>query len=157
MNIMIRDTLANSHSYHDLPEVVREALDYLRQTDFARTADGQYELDGKRLVAIVKHCRPRLPHEAVWETHRRHIDVHYMIEGLALMGHLPWREGLTVRKAYDAASDSTIFDAQGELFEASAGSVVIFTPQDVHASDLAGKGTTAEVRKVVMKCLLADG
>ena len=68
---MIRDTLANSHRYRDLPPCVSAALEYLRQTDFSQTADGQHELDGDRLVAIVKHCRTKTPDQAVWETHRR--------------------------------------------------------------------------------------
>jgi YhcH/YjgK/YiaL family protein len=151
---MIHDTLANLLSYPDLPEIVKRALDYLCRTDFAQTADGQYELDGDRLVAIVKHCRPKPPQEAVWETHRRHIDVHYVIEGTVRMGHLKWREGLTIRKPYDAGNDSTTFDVRGELFEALTGSVVVFLPDDVHASDVAGDGTTPEVRKVVLKCLV---
>jgi len=154
---MIRDTLANSHHYQNLPDGVPEALDYLRRTDFARTADGQYELDGDRLVAIVKHCRTRPPDQAVWETHRRHIDVHYMLEGVEDVGYLPWHEGLAVRRPYDAVNDGTVFDARGELFEVPAGSFVVFTPDDVHAADVCCGETTATVRKVVIKCRIAGG
>ena len=154
---MIHDTLANWRRYQDLPGSVADAIDYLRRTDFARTADGQYELDGDRLVAIVKHCHTRLPDEAVWETHRWHVDVHYMLEGVEHMGCLPWHEGLAVRKPYNAANDGTVFDARGELFAVWPGQFVICMPHDVHASDVAGDGTIAEVRKVVMKCLIAGG
>ena len=108
-------------------------------------------------MAIVRHCQTKLPEEAVWETHRRHVDVHCMLEGVEHMGCVAWHEGLIVRRPYDAASDSTFFDVRGEWFTLSPGQFVICTPQDVHASDIAGQRTISEVRKVVMKCLVADG
>jgi YhcH/YjgK/YiaL family protein len=154
---MIHDTLANSRLYQNLPQNVADAIEYLRRTDFAQTADGRYELDGDRLVAIVRHCQTKLADEAVWETHRRHIDVHCMLEGVEHMGCLAWHEGLAVRKPYDAAGDCTLFDVHGELFALSPGQFVICMPDDVHASDLAGPGPIAGVRKVVMKCRVAGG
>jgi biofilm protein TabA len=152
---MIHDTLANSQRYQHLPRGVADALDYLRRTDFGRTADGVYKLDGDRLVAIVKHCPTRLPDDALWETHRRHIDVHYILEGVSQMGCLTWHKEMPVRKPYDEAGDSTFFDCRGEMFAVSPGDFVICLTHDVHASDVALDGTIAEIRKVVMKCLVA--
>ncbi len=154
---MIHDTLANSHRHRDLPRGVSEAFAYLRRTDFAQTPDGRYELDGQRLVAIVRHCDTKPPDQAVWEAHRRHIDVHYVIEGAELVGYLPWREGLAAAKPYDEANDADFYDVAGQWLSLPAGSFIVFTPDDVHASDVAGPAATAAVRKVIMKCRTSEG
>jgi len=153
---MILDSLANSQRYPNLPARAAAALDYLRRTDFSQTPDGKYALDGDRLTADVKHCRTRTPEEAVWETHRRYIDVHYMIEGEERIGCLPFRDDLPIKKPYDPVSDGTVYDVQGESRRMAAGDFAVCLPDDVHAADLAAGTATAVVRKVVLKCLVSD-
>lgn len=154
---MILDRLENVGLYSGLSAEIAVALDYLRRTDFSEVADGRYEIDGDRVYAIVMRYTPKPVAEAAWEAHRKYLDVQYMVAGNERMGYAPLNGGLPARQAYDGDKDYILYDAQGDLFEVSAGSFAIFGPQDVHAPSLAsGLGELAgEVRKVVVKCRVA--
>jgi YhcH/YjgK/YiaL family protein len=151
---MILDRLDNASMYRSLGPRIAAALDYLRQTDFSQMADGRYELDGDRLVAMVQRYRTRPPAEAKWEAHRQYLDVQYLAAGAERIGYASLRPDLAVVQAYDEAKDVVFFDVAGSLFEVSAGSFAIFAPQDIHAPCLAAGAppTPADVLKVVIKC-----
>ena len=181
---MIFDRLDNLRHYGELPRGIAAAVDLLTRTDFHLVADGRHEIDGDRLVAIVQRYRTRPPAEAVWEAHRRHIDVQYMLEGTERMGHLLLRDDLPIKQPYDADRDAIFFDVQGSLggeegdrsifsegvnrpkngtvparpangcIEAGPGDAAVFFPHDIHAPCLSVGDSAAEVRKVVVKCLL---
>jgi len=154
---MILDRLENAAMYRALGPRIADALDYLRLTDFSKIADGRYELDGDRLVAIVQRYRTKPLAKARWEAHRRYLDVQYVVQGVERMGYAPLHDRMKVAQPYDAEKDLVFFDTPGDLFEVAAGSFAIFGPQDVHAPGLVG-GSPPRVRdvlKVVMKCRVA--
>ena len=151
---MILDRLENASMYRNLGARIAAALDYLGAMDTARLSPGRYELDGDRLFAIVQRYRTKPLVEALWEAHRRYLDVQYVAEGIERMGYVPWDARLAIRQPYDVGKDVIFFDAWGDLFEVAAGSFAIFAPQDVHAPGLAAgpSAEPADVLKVVVKC-----
>ena len=151
---MILDRLENGDMYRALSDEMALALDYLRETDFRKVADGRHELDGDRVYAIVLRYRPKPLAEARWEAHRRYIDVQYVAQGIERMGCTSLRGDLPVRQPYDAKKDLVFYDAEGELFEVRAGGFAVFAPHDVHAPGLAmdSPETASEICKVVVKC-----
>ena len=155
---MILDRLENAATYRTLGVRVAAALSYLKKTDFAAMANGRYELDGDRLVAIVQRYRTKPLVKIVWEAHRRYLDVQYVAQGNERMGYTPVVEGLKVVQPYDAEKDAVLFEAQGDLFEVPAGSFTIFFPQDAHAPGLVGGSppVVRDVLKVVVKCRVDD-
>jgi YhcH/YjgK/YiaL family protein len=154
---VILDRLENAGSYTALSTEIAMALDYLHRTDFSQVPDGRYELDGDRVYAIVMRYKPKPAAEAVWEAHRKYLDVQYMVAGVERMGYAPLNDGLPTQHAYDAEKDFILYDAKGDLFEVPAGSFAIFGPQDVHAPSLARASEEAatEVQKVCVKCRVA--
>ena len=155
---MIIDRLEHARMYRALAVEIARALDYLQQTDLRALADGRHELDGDRLFAIVQRYRPKPAAEAVWEAHRKYIDVQYIVDGAERMGYTYLRSGLVVRQPYDAQKDYAFYDATGDLLEVPAGSFVIFAPHDVHAPGLTTDPpeTSKQVCKVVVKCRVGD-
>lgn len=151
---MILDQIHHSLTYRCLGPRIAAALDYLRQTDFSQVAEGRHELDGDRLIAIVQRYQTRPHSEIIWESHRRYIDVQYIVTGTEQMGYVGLRPDLPVKQPYDEAKDVAFYDTQGSLFLFAPGNFAIFAPQDVHAPGLAAGSppTPAEVFKVVMKC-----
>jgi YhcH/YjgK/YiaL family protein len=149
---MILDHIDHAAIYHGLGPGIAAALDFLRKTDFSRMEVGRHDLDGSRLFAVVQRYHPRPLADAIWEAHRRYLDVQYVVEGAERMGYVPLTAGLTVKQPYDEHNDAAFFAAWGDLFEASAGTFAIFSPHDVHAPGLmADPGATGEVLKVVVK------
>jgi biofilm protein TabA len=155
---MILDRLEHARMYRALAVDIARALDYLQQTDLRALADGRHELDGDRLFAMVQRYRPKPAGEAVWEAHRKYIDVQYIVEGCERMGYTYLRNELAVRQAYDPQKDFAFYDATGDLMEVPAGSFVIFWPHDVHAPGLTTDPPerSPQVCKVVVKCRIGD-
>lgn len=155
---MILDRLENADMYRALSGELVLAFDYLRKTDFRAAAEGRQEIDGDRVYAIVLRYRPKPLAEAMWEAHRRYIDVQYVAEGSERMGCTNLRGDLPVRQAYDAKKDLVFYDAAGDLFQVRAGGFAVFAPHDVHAPGLAidSPETASEVCKVVVKCRVGE-
>ncbi|MGA2796642.1 MAG: YhcH/YjgK/YiaL family protein [Thermoguttaceae bacterium] len=150
---MIIDHIQNRAFYRQLGSRVGEALEYLATTDFAKMPDGKYEIDGQRIYAIVQRYRPRPLAEIVWESHRKYIDVQYVVQGAERMGYAPLGEGMSIKQDYNPERDIVFYDAQGDFFIVPERSFVVFAPQDVHAPGLAvdRPGSGGDVLKVVVK------
>ena len=155
---MILDRLEHARMYRALDADIARALDYLQQTNFQDVTDGRYELDGDRLFALVLRYRPKPLDQAMWEAHRRYIDIQYVVEGSERMGYTYLRSDLPVRQPYDPQKDIIFFDAHGDWIEVPAGSFTIFAPHDVHAPGLATDrpAAAAHVCKVVVKCQVRE-
>jgi YhcH/YjgK/YiaL family protein len=155
---MILDRLEHAKLYRPLAVDIARALDYLQATNLRELADGRHVIDGERLFAIVQRYQPKPAKEAKWESHRKYIDVQYVVEGCEWMGYAPLSDKWPVTQAYDAQKDVGFFDAQGVLMEVPAGSFAIFMPQDVHAPNLTtdSSGNVPPVCKVVVKCLIRE-
>jgi len=78
---MIVDSIQNYARYAQLPKPLVQAIEYLGSTDFTHVQNGQYELDGKRMVSIVNRYQTKLMDQAVWESHRKYIDVQFVAGG----------------------------------------------------------------------------
>lgn len=151
---MILDHLEHAAMYRSLGPRIAAAMDYLKSTDFSKMVEGRYELDGDRLIAIVQRYETRPHSQVIWESHRRYVDVQYLVAGKEQMGYAKLCPTLTVKQPYDNDADAALYDVQGSLFEVTPGQFAIFAPQDVHAPGLAAGSPPqpGEVLKVVMKC-----
>ena len=52
---MILDSLDNADVYHSLNSGFEQAFDFLRRPDLANLEDGTYEIEGKRVYALLAH------------------------------------------------------------------------------------------------------
>ena len=84
---MIVDHIKNHAKYMNLPPRIVHAIQYIGSTDFTFVESGQYELDGKKLVSMVQRYKTKLPEQAVWESHRKYIDVQFVAGGHEQFGH----------------------------------------------------------------------
>lgn len=148
---MIYDELANAVTYQHVKPGIAQALEYLRTTNFAEVPNGKYELDGTKLYAMVQRYQTRLPADAIWESHRKYIDVQFVYQGTERFGYAPLSHAPTVTAAYSEEKD-VIFYAPGSLtLPLTAGQFAIYFPQDVHAPSLAEGNVPTDVVKVVVK------
>jgi biofilm protein TabA len=151
---MIADTLANASLYRSLHPRLAAAFDYLAAFDPA-TPDGKYPVDEDRVHVLVQSYVTRPAAEKKWESHRRYLDVQYIVAGrehitVAPIGAL---EGAT---EYNEAKD--VINYGGAPGEASTlylegGQFAIFLPEDGHRPGVEAGGS-GDVRKVVVKVLL---
>jgi YhcH/YjgK/YiaL family protein len=153
---VILDRLDNAVLYRPLGERIALAFDYLRKTDFVNTPAGRYKIQGDQVIALVLRYLPKpADGEVVWESHRRYLDIQYVVEGVDWMGYAPLRDDTVVTRPYNDQEDALFYAAKGSLFRLAAGDFAIFFPNDIHAPGLAANGEIpAQACKVVMKCLI---
>jgi biofilm protein TabA len=145
---MILDRLTNADRHVAAHDGFARAWAFLRQDGVNNLPAGRHEVDGERVYAVVSEDRGRGPGSAKLESHRKYIDIQFVVSGRELIG---WRDLSRDRSGglgYDADRDIEFFAGSPETwFVVPPGSFVVLFPDDAHAP-LAGEGP---VRKIVMK------
>ncbi len=145
---MILDTLDQAARYTALHPGFAQAFAFLSDATLAQRAPGKTELDGDRLLVIMSHDPGRGRHGAKLESHRKYIDIQYVVRGTDEMGWRPLAQCRQVETPYDPQREVAFYaDAAEAWFRVPEGQFVIFWPEDAHAP-LAGQG---ELIKAVMK------
>lgn len=151
---MIADSLANAALYERVHPGLAAAFAYLAAFDPA-TPDGKHPIDGDRIVASVQRYATKPEAEKRWESHRRFLDVQYLVSGRERIGyaHVAALAGAT---PYDEAKDIVYYagaDGGAGTLLLEAGHFAIFLPDDGHQPGVAA-GESGEVRKIVVKVLV---
>ena len=145
---MIVDSLENAERYGRLHPGLAEGFAFLRRSDLAKLPNGRHELRGTQLFAIVSHDPGRGREKSLLESHRKYIDIQYIIEHPDVIGWLPTTRCTRVATPYDADKDIGFFyDRPPTWLEVPSGFFAIFFPADVHAP----LATEGPVHKVVVK------
>jgi biofilm protein TabA len=147
---MIYDTFENMGLYCKEGDKLYKAIKYAMEFDLSQP-DGDYEVDGKDMIAKVQSYETSPAEQRKFESHVDYFDVQILREGcerqdVALAAEL---EPLT---PYDSDKDVTKFAAPDTYSSIvmEPGKFAVFYPQDVHRPncDLTG---TCKVRKICMK------
>ena len=149
---MILDRLENADRYAGLHAGFAAGLAFLRRTDLGSLAAGKYEIDGRRVYAIVDPQPGRGRAAARVEAHRAYIDMQYVARGTDVIGWRPLSLCRQVTQAYNSEKDIEFFGDAAEVWTAlPAGTVAFYWPEDGHAP-LASDG---ELLKVIIKVAVA--
>jgi len=147
---MIIDSLQNAQRYARIHKGMSEAFYYLLTTNLAAIAPGKYSISGDDIFAIVQEYDTMDAANEQMESHKKYIDVQYMISGEEQVGHALLGDQ-TPSKAYDAETDFMLFGEAPSFFtRLSEGMFMIFYPTDLHMPCIK-TGNTATVKKVVIK------
>ncbi len=147
---MIFDHLHNAGIYANLHFGLKTGLSLLTDSAIMSLPDGRHLIDGERLIAMPQRYATRLASVSKWESHRRYIDIQYIVQGEELMG---WANTslLRVSEAYDPARDVAFHEGTGSMVQVPAGYFAIFYPEDAHMPCLAVNDRPSPVRKIVLK------
>jgi biofilm protein TabA len=126
-----------------------KAFEYLKNTDLESASTGKLLLDGDSVTVSITEGPTKPLEKATWESHRKMIDIQYIIRGKEKMG-LAHLSKATVTKAYDASKDVANYTANGKYYTAEPGTIYIFFPSDVHRPTIKVDGYDV-VKKIVIK------
>jgi len=135
-------------------ESIAYALSWLRSPETAHLAPGTYELRGRSLYAIVDEYMSRPRQGCLLETHRRYIDVQYVVRGSELMGYAP-AMSLTPEGPYDRDRDVQFYRGHADFLLLRQGMLAVMMPSDAHMPGVAVDGQPAPVKKIVVKAAVA--
>lgn len=148
---MILDRLENADLYTGYNPRLKAGLDFLKKHRDGKLADGEHEIDGRNVYAIVMEVALRDQKDAIWESHRKYIDIQYVVSGDERMG---WTYLDTVKDQvtmpYDATQDAALYKGTGAWIDVKPGEFVVFGPTDVHAPVIRANNCE-KVRKIVIK------
>jgi len=145
---MILDRLENSGLYEHIHPAIQRAFTFLRKGQFVEAEPGRYPLEGV-MHYMVQDYETRPVEQGFFESHRKFIDIQYMIRGherhdYAHVSDLERRDG------YDEKKDLQVYDGKGSTFILKAGSFALYFPGDAHMPCLAVT-TPEKVFKIVVK------
>ncbi|HSL85327.1 MAG TPA: YhcH/YjgK/YiaL family protein, partial [Bacteroidales bacterium] len=140
-------------SWNNNPERWNAAFRFLKENDLAELAPGRYDIDGDNLYVSVSEYLTKNEEDALYEAHRKYIDIQYVVNGVELIGIAPISTKQEVTEVYDPERDIEFFGVSRiQNHEASPGSFFIFFPEDAHRPGLK-KGENSMVRKIVVKLI----
>jgi len=148
---MIADMFGQCRRYTSLSPRFAAAFEFLEQLP-AGKPNGRYDIDGNDCFALVQTYTTRPLDKALFETHRKYIDIQWLQAGRETMFWSPLAALTQVTQPYDAEKDVIFYatPAQRTPLGLRAGEFVIFFPEDGHAGGLE-LGGQSEVRKIVIK------
>lgn len=145
---MILATIEQAYRYANCHPGLARGFEFLQTSQLELLPDGKHEIDGSRLFATVAHDEGRGHQGAFLESHRKYIDIQYVISGEEEMGWMDLAACQRIKQAYNPDTDLAFYlDGPTSWFKVAPKSFTVFFPQDAHAP-LAGRGS---VHKVVVK------
>lgn len=148
---MILDTLINAARYESLHPRFAMAFAFLRGVDGTQ-ALGRHDLDGDRCFALVQTYETKPEDKALFEAHRRYIDVQFIHSGRESILWAPIAAMREETMAYDEAKDAALWKLVPDHtpLHMSAGHFAILFPEDAHAPCVVWQ-RAEQVFKVVVK------
>jgi YhcH/YjgK/YiaL family protein len=147
---MITDNISNYELYKGRNKRLDQAIDFIKNTNFENLKPGMYKVEGDDLFLNLMEYETKKVEERFWESHKKYIDLHYILEGIECIGYEQF-ERMKVKENYNEADDYWIME--GSLHSKvclQKGDFMICFPNDVHMTAIMVE-QPQRVRKVVFK------
>ncbi|MDF3078472.1 MAG: hypothetical protein K0S09_2361 [Sphingobacteriaceae bacterium] len=149
------DNVAFQQQYTRNKGVWDKAFAFLRDTQLDTLTPGIHPIDGTNAYANVQDVATKDIDKAGWESHRKYIDLQYVIKGTEKFG-LAQIAGAVVKSPYDEKRESTTYTVQGgHYFVGDQNVFFLFFPSDVHCPLIKVDGID-RVKKIVIKIKVAE-
>lgn len=142
-------SLENAAVYFDAHPLFKQALEFLQTKQELFKEPGDFSIDGEAIKYSVVNGFLKPESAAVLESHRKYIDIHYVISGVEKLGWKAVSE-CSPKGSYDEAADLIFYnEAADNWVTLNEGHFVIFCPGVAHAP-MHGSGA---IKKIVMKVI----
>ena len=146
---MIFDSLKNASIYYPLSDRIKTALQFLEDIDPDNLKEGKIEIDGENIFALVQKYKTKDSDTINWESHRKYIDIQYMVEGSEDFGFVNC-DYLNSIVDYDEEKDCELYEGEGDYPQLNDDEFIILFPEDVHKPGLKIEKSES-VLKIVVK------
>lgn len=123
---MVTGNIKNCEKYYPLHKHFKAVFEYLKTV---KKEDGKYVIsDGNAWVnppVVRDSCSD------IFETHKKFIDIHYILSGSQTFGCCDAGR-LDITQEYDENTDCEFLKGAGNLIELSEGDFIIVFPEDAH-------------------------
>lgn len=152
---MIFDNLQNSARYYSLGDRIKRAFEFIKNTDFGSYKAGKYPENGDGMFFLVNEYTTKELKDCLMESHRKYIDLQYMLKGSEQIGHALLTNN-TITKEYDSENDYVLYKPEKlSLFTLHEGEFAVFFPNDLHMTSIFNE-TPQAIKKIVVKVLINE-
>lgn len=138
-------------AYHNNKKLWDAAFGFIKNHDLLTIATGKYSIMGDSVFASVTEDPSKKMEDVKWESHKKYIDLQYIIKGKEIVGVADASRG-TVTKPY--TPDAMNYIADGTYYTSDTGTFFLFFPNDAHRPTIKADGYDV-VKKIVIKILVA--
>lgn len=152
---MIFDKIENASYYRNISSNLQTALDFMQDNDLNGFENGRFEIaNGNVTVIIKKGYNTKEEEQCKWESHRKYIDIQYLLEGQEQIGYYKASD-MEIKVIYDEENDKILYHDCDKYFKTKlyAGDFIILFPDDAHKTLIAGDEVTTN-NKAVIKVLI---
>lgn len=149
---MIFDKISNASLYYESHKDLKLIADFVDRFDKSDMADGTYEIDGKRVFAMIQSFRSKQQTpDMMFEAHKNYIDVQYIAQGIEKIRCANLDEVQLVEEHYSKGKDIAFYEGDAKLdFVLTKGTFLLLEPADTHLPGLSAD-KDCFVRKIVFK------
>ena len=147
------DKVQFAQQYHLNKILWDKAFAYLKETNLQTLANGRHVIDGENVYAIVTEAPTKDYDKTAFESHRKYIDLQYVITGEENMARAPLAS-VTVSKPYNESTDLANYTGDGKIYTIPQNSFILFFPSDAHRPNITPGGNKV-VKKIVIKIKVA--
>ena len=138
---------------HIYGERLHKALTFLTDMDTENVKDEKFVIDGENIFGFVTTVETEEKDERRPESHEKHIDIQFLIEGREKIGYKRKSDDLKMVSDQLKEKDICFYDENidGEVFlDLVPGDFAVFFPDDVHRPQCVS-GDNQTIRKSVIK------
>jgi len=135
--------------YHANKSWWDKAFEFLRTQSLQTLPNRRQNIDGENVYALVTENPTKDYDSTQWESHRKYIDLQYVISGKEKIGRADLSK-VTVTKPYSDARDIANYSGEGPQYEAVPGTFFLFFPSDAHRPNIMN-GDKNPDKKIVIK------
>lgn len=147
---MILDRLINHSQYHALHPLFQSAFGFILKTDFSTLPLEKHKIIGDDLFVIFMQYETKPEVDCIMESHRRYIDIQYMVNGEENIGIVTLDQHVATTP-YDEQKEAAFYKNEYEsLFRLKQNHFAIFYPQDMHMTSIQ-ISKPAHIKKAVFK------
>ncbi len=148
------NALEFAQQYHLNKAYWDAAFLFLKEHDLNRIEKGKYPIDGENVFASVTEDPSKDFDKTNWESHRKYVDLQYVINGEEILGMSPSAKAKVI-KEYDEKKDVANYEIAGTLMPSQPSAFFLFFPSDAHRPNITPGGNKV-VKKIVIKVRYAS-
>ncbi len=149
---MIFDKMDNISDYFEELPLLKKVEEFVADFNHKKFADGTYEIDGKRVFAMVQSYRTKQQtQEMMFEAHKKYIDLQYVVNGMEKIRWAKLDKVDLVEERYSSGGDIAFYEGDAMFdFTLTKGTFLLLYPEDTHLPGLSAQ-KDINVRKIVFK------
>jgi YhcH/YjgK/YiaL family protein len=143
------NNIAFKTQYESDTAMWNKVFHFLGDSKLSTLTAGKYPIDGDNAYATITVGHPKKIQDVKWESHRKYIDLQYVMLGKVKIGVCPLPRA-QVTEPYDETKDVAHYSADGKYDVATPQKFFLFFPNDVHRPDIQLKENNT-LKKLVIK------